>query len=90
MLCFLKMYYSAPVFDGEFTGQVVINTTNSEGFVERFTKKHDGYTFQRMVRCFVKTHQLILEQFYFLIHISLLHGGFVNQETDVDMICVQV
>ncbi|CAC5394104.1 unnamed protein product [Mytilus coruscus] len=41
------MYYSTQVFDGEFTGRVVINTTNSEGFSDRFTKKHAGYIFQR-------------------------------------------
>ncbi|XP_076100714.1 proprotein convertase subtilisin/kexin type 6-like isoform X2 [Mytilus galloprovincialis] len=45
MFCCLKMYYSAPVFDGEFTGRVVINTTNSEGFIDRFITKHAGYTF---------------------------------------------
>ncbi|CAG2222108.1 unnamed protein product [Mytilus edulis] len=56
------MYYSAQVFDGEFTGQVVINTTNSEGFVERFTKKHDGYTFQR--RFHIGTHE------YFVFEIN--------------------
>ncbi|XP_071161254.1 furin-like protease 1 [Mytilus edulis] len=62
MLCCLKMYYSAPVFDGEFTGQVVINTTNSVQFVERFTKKHDGYTFQR--RFHIGTHE------YFVFEIN--------------------
>ncbi|XP_052106655.1 proprotein convertase subtilisin/kexin type 6-like [Mytilus californianus] len=47
MLCCLKMYYSTLVFDGEFTGRVIINTTNSEGFIDRFTKRHAGYIFQR-------------------------------------------
>ncbi|XP_063426267.1 proprotein convertase subtilisin/kexin type 6-like [Mytilus trossulus] len=62
MLCCLQMYSSGQVFDGEFTGQVVINTTNSDGFVERFTKKHDGYTFQRRFQ--IGTHE------YFVFEIN--------------------
>ncbi|CAG2194547.1 unnamed protein product [Mytilus edulis] len=37
---------NSDLFEGEFTGQVVINTTHTDGFVDRFIAKHAGYIFQ--------------------------------------------
>lgn len=34
---------------GDYIGRVVVNTTNPDGFIDRFTSNHPEYTFHKRV-----------------------------------------
>jgi len=48
-LIIVLLYYTLMVYldEGEYIGQIVVNTTQPDGFIERFINKYPGFNYLR-------------------------------------------